>query len=234
MSEVVVKIQLPSGIDTTKSEIRVVVNRGMRILGEMARDYWHSLVNAELNTSYQAYRNSMELDYEPGPAGVDRAVISISGFLPVAVELGLDKFDMKNRFPTKKGKNWQIIPMHHGSTRGSAGDRRMHVPPADIRALMKDKPPRTVLTNTPARYHLANQITGVRWHSPRYERMTKYGPGGKYAPGWYTFRTMSSKARGLWEHPGFKAKMFHLRVIDHVQNTLVAQVFDPLVKVLQD
>lgn len=251
MSSIKAQVSLPAGLDITKASIRRALNNGMRAMGVRAYHFWKSLADKELTTSYQEYVGSIELSFAPDMLGLDAAFIGIHGFLPMAVEFGSDSYDMKSRLhggprtqrnifdrprakvrTAKNGMRYAIIPMRH-ATQGSAGDRRMHVPPPPIQKMMsKGSPVRGVRG-----YHTVSRATGYRSAVPRYEGMVKT-PGYQAAhkrqtAGWYTFRTMTENQSQAWIHSGFKARMLHERVLEYVERTLVPEIMEPLFKLLQ-
>ncbi len=255
MSTITAQITLPLGLlNITRGEVRRAINQGMRSMGSRAYHFWQGIANEELSSSYQAYVNSMQLAFVPGLMGIDTAHISIYGDFPVAIELGSDSYDMKSRLhgssgrqqgsifdrprkpvkiSKKTGLRYAVIPMRHGVEKGSAGERRMHIPPAPIRRLMKGKPVGTVLRNISSRYDTVGRVKGYRSAVPRYEGLTKSGETGTHRfGGWYTFRTMTESQQSAWFHPGFKARMLHERVLMHIENTLTPEIFGPLLSIL--
>ena len=248
MSQVkIVKLTLPTGLQPNDATLRRAINTGIRAIGAQAYAYWKSIADSELNTSYEDYVGSLKMIPAPGEGGLDRVDIGISGFLPMAVEFGTPKFDMKRRLygssgtghrhvqfdlfrrvrTNKKGKLYAIVPFRH-ATEGSAGDRRMHVPPAPIVKQMVGRRRGTVLKGIADKYKTRSRATGYVSQVPRYEKLTKLRSG------WHTFRTMHEDSDpNSWIHPGFRAHMIHERVINHIEATLAPQVLDPIVELLR-
>lgn len=244
----IVKMTIPTGLDPNDAALKRAVNTGLQAIGVQAYAYWKSIADSELNTSYADYVGSLKMLPSPGAGGLDRIDIGISGFIPMAVEFGTPKFDMKRRLygsagtghrhvqfdlfrrirvSKKTGKLYAIVPFRHG-TEGSAGSRRMHVPPMPIVKQMVGAKRGTVLKGIADRYKTRGTATGYVSQVPRYEKLTKMKSG------WHTFRTMSEDSDpNSWIHPGFTAHMIHERVIAHIESTLAPQIIDPLIALLR-
>ena len=241
----VIQMSIPTAFDVRDQRVVQSINSGMRAIGQAAYIYWKSLADSTLHTTYQDYVSSLEVKFAPDAHGIEAAEIGISGFLPMAVEFGTPSFDMKQRLSgsghttaqvdlfrgrirvSKDGKRYAIIPMRH-ATQGSAGNRRMHVPPPPIVKEMKYKRVGFVMRGVDDKYKTANQHTGYMSKVPRYEKLTKK------AGGWFTFRTMSENSDPLsWIHKGFQPRLLHERVMLYVENTLSSMMLDPLIRVLR-
>lgn len=239
-----IQLNVPIAFDVRDPRIKRAVNNGMRAIGQAAYIYWKSLADSTLQTTYQDYVQSLEVQYAPNAHGIETAEIGISGFLPMATEFGTPSFDMKKRLSgsgtskqldlfkgrvriSKDGKRYMIVPMRH-ATQGSAGNRRMHVPPPPIVKDMRYKRSGHVMKGVSDRYKTLNKKTGHKSQVPRYEKLTKADGG------WFTFRTMSENSDPLsWVHKGFQPRLLHERVMLYVENTLAATILDPLISALR-
>lgn len=105
-------------------------------------DEWTSQANNTLKSSRQQYISNLNVVDE----GFAKGAVVLTGWLPNAVEQGLDAYDMKegllsgpNSRPTKSGGRINIVPFTFG-TPGSLAENFSNILPSAVHEVIKSKP----------------------------------------------------------------------------------------------
>jgi hypothetical protein len=101
-------------IDSLEQHFSDAVNSGMRELKDVIEEKWKDLAEQQLDTSKEEYLKGLSVQ------SIDNDVfVELTGWLPVSVETGADRFDMKKTLLGDKVS--KVIPFDKGG--GQVGFR---------------------------------------------------------------------------------------------------------------
>jgi len=222
----------PEGTWLNVPQVRNAINDGMYLLSTRAYNYWISLIDAELHESKENYKHSLHIEFRMDNQGILLPIITLGGFLAKAIEAGMPPHDMKSRLISgagkvkigKDGSTYLTIPLHAGGNSKTEGaldpvarsyTRLMSGGTYSIRygkSMMRK-------TNLAKMVKIAANSQSSKWG-----KATPHVTGEKVQ-----FRRMSStQHRDKWKHPGLRPRMFHLRVLDYIDNVLMPELIGPI------
>lgn len=99
-----------SDVDDLADEVEQLVLNHMAELSTKIESTWRSKAESTLNTSKEKYLGGLTVEHSG-----DKVTAIITGWLPVGVEMGIDRFDMKSKLIGSR-----IVPLMGAD----GGDRR--------------------------------------------------------------------------------------------------------------
>ena len=187
---------------------------------------WRSLASKELHTSKEEYLDSMippEMSVT-GSHGI-KVELGLSGWLPVAVEKGVSRFDMKKSLFTS-GKSKRIIPFHKKARKGfSYADVHKDMP-SGVSNLWQFKSSSAGEAEGRSLSWLAKSLN-EKSKSKGYEiRQNIKSPRKKFRAGADSYRTMSiNSPHKSWMHPGIRKRELYDQVNEKLVTEYIPEAF---------
>lgn len=198
-------LSFEADIDTTgltETEIDMIAANTMDAVAEAARDEWIKLAEESgLTTTKEAYIEG--IGAVESPSATERT-ITLDGWLPTALEEGVQPFDMKPGL--LKGRSHVVVPMLYGKPGQTT------IPALSPQTFAKVK----------------NLQQGERFSTKlgksKFEGLKKTSIGKGIGPVQDTFikfRTVSvNSAPDSWIHPGFTALLLSEKVRQFIENNI--------------
>jgi len=234
-------------LEALGAEIEEVV---LDLLSSAARAKWEKLAGERLRSTAQTYIQGIQhVESEPG-----RRVITLLGWLPVAIERGLDPFDMRTtllgpnaskRRPDGKGGWYANVPMRHGTpgTTGLVGSPmgQPYGPRGEhSRALTGGMTAAAAEAMGKAIYRRALKLKGGKSLPEKHggPLLAPHHTTGIYTGArrdrktyqastgtqYVTFRRISTANPRGWMHPGITARNLSAEVVQHVGRITAATI----------
>lgn len=133
--------------ELSQSEIDNMMDFVVKEITHRFADEWTNEANRTLKSSRQEYISNLNVVDE----GFAKGAVVLTGWLPNAVEQGLDAYDMKlgllngpNSRPTKSGGRMNVVPFTFG-TPGALEENFSNILPQSVYEAIKSKPQNVVL-----------------------------------------------------------------------------------------
>jgi hypothetical protein len=223
-----------------RTSIKRATEVAMAELSVALRWKWHQIQNKKLRTSLEAYRAGSDVHV----AGGNKLAwdFELTGFLPLAVEFGMGKYDMKPTFlsgpKAKQGKNgpYLVVPFTFYARKPAVARRAQYDKNAieGARLLSKVSSARTSQQKSSAASRLrgwtkrvsANKGISREGYMHKHAKAARAQKAGGRV---MTFRTVSQKSPpNSWVHSGFRRRMLLDYVFKRYLPGQMTKVFEPL------
>ena len=224
-----INIDLTNLIEEFDLDGEQIENLGSQLIDQISHTFFNALrteVNQRLKGAREVYLKGLSM------RKIDplTSEIVLEGWLPNALEEGIDEFDMKEGFSKSdkikisKYGNWYLtIPFKH-STPGSSGETGKPLP-KEIHNIVKKQSTPLKKVQIPESYRvqqikeLANGKT-YQHKSSIYEGVRKEDSERKNS-GYISFRRAGAKSDpNVFIHPGFEARNFFGKALDNIDRDI--------------
>lgn len=213
---------LLESVTLSDDQVRDLMDSTIRDITLSFSREWERAANDNLKSSRAEYIANLVVVDE----GFAKGAVVLNGWLPNAVESGLDAFDMKQGFldgpnakESKDGGKYNTIPFKHGTPGSLPENFSGGIMPKEVHKVIKKERVSSVTGKSrqltlgdlpePFKAKKVKQLTGGRTYEHKnaiYEGLRKsVDKAGNV--GYESFRRVSDKSDpNSWEHPGIEAK----------------------------
>lgn len=215
-----INVEVDIQLDMFDANIEQQASEVVDTLAEMARAEWIRLAGESLHTTASDYINSIQPIEKTDST---EAVITLTNFLPNAIESGVGEYDLKegmlkNAEVSKDGSRYRSIRFE----KGSPTQRVVSPLPQDIYSKAKELKPGQRLKGVSGK---STNSKGYEHKSSIYEGLGRKEMSGSSRAVFENFRTVSDKSSAnSWVHPGFKGLRLSEKVKDFIDSQAQAVV----------